>query len=87
MKTAIFIFVSFLSAFSFATDTQPQQEKWMCVASGRYSSGLPGGDYYQSVTGWGDTQLDAMSDAQQACFGMGLQFCMVQDCRIVEVNN
>ena len=83
MKTTIFVLASLLSSFALATETETfseTREEWVCWATGRYPSTLPGNEFYQSVNGRGPTESDAFSDAMNACYGMGLQFCMVQQC-------
>lgn len=53
---------------------------WTCLAQGKQSFGGPVGDIWQTVTGHGSTQQEAVTSAQQNCISRGLQSCLVTDC-------
>lgn len=88
MKTTIFILASLISAFAMATEpeTAPRSE-WLCWATGRFSTSIPGDFGYHSVSGRGATEADASDDAMQACYGMGLQMCMPNGCQMVDAQD
>ena len=78
------ILVSFVTLFSagvhaFAFEAKTQ-EHWYCYAQGFQNVGFPGGTISLSFRGEGDSQMDAMSDAQQQCFGQGLSMCRIDHC-------
>lgn len=77
MKTLSMIFVLSLSASAFASS------QYVCGAVGVLA--LP--PYDQTITVRGepaDTELEAMANAQMACFGQGLTRCQVTSCQKIE---
>ncbi|MBC7714048.1 MAG: hypothetical protein H7177_11965 [Rhizobacter sp.] len=55
-------------------------EQWFCSGYGTLNIGGPAGSITMPVQGRGETQLEAMSNAQQNCFSQGLQMCMINNC-------
>jgi len=82
MKKCLFVIVACLFVFSFS-EAREAQEKWICYAQGKVSFGPPVGDMWQTTVGRGDSEMQATSNAQQACFSQGLQMCMVNSCHQV----
>ena len=79
MKKCLFAIVAGLFVFSFS-EARLVQEKWVCYAQGKVSFGPPVGDMWQTVVGRGDSEIQATSNAQQACLSQGLQMCLVNNC-------
>lgn len=67
-------------ADSVVVEQQAGKDLWVCYFAGKQSFGGPVGDIWQTVRGEGPTQLEAINDAQNRCFSMGLNSCMMRDC-------
>ncbi|MBK7892549.1 MAG: hypothetical protein IPJ84_17380 [Bdellovibrionales bacterium] len=70
---------------AFATDElsgelRAERRGWQCTAHGKISTGTPAGDIWQTVTGFGPTEFEAMHNAIQMCHTHGLQMCMSDFC-------
>ncbi len=81
----IFIILGLLlttTAFSAESENKSEsfREQWMCTGYGTLNIGGPAGSITMTVHGYGETQLEAMTDAQQRCWSQGLQMCMVNNC-------
>jgi hypothetical protein len=80
----VVIMLSLLCAASFVRATETMSttvpESWTCYATGSINMGTPGGSIPMTVYGKGDTELNAMSDAQSKCFSQGLSMCMIGSC-------
>lgn len=85
MKNLAIVFVlllgsQFVGAHQDESAELARSGSWICYAQGKRSMGGPVGDMWQTVTGYGETQFEAMSDANQACFSRGLSSCTVNSC-------
>ncbi len=55
-------------------------ESWVCYAQGQRSLGYPHGSIWETSTGRGRDQQDAMWRALNSCQSWGLHFCNIQHC-------
>lgn len=55
-------------------------EQWVCTGYGTINTGGPSGPIVVPVHGRGDTEFEAMTNAQQNCRMQGLQMCMISSC-------
>jgi hypothetical protein len=80
MKKIILLGI-FLAATSVMADvTNTSSEQWTCYGIGIMNTGGPGGQIPMTVIGTGDSQINAMSNAQSRCFSQGLSMCRISDC-------
>lgn len=63
-----------------STELRAGRHGWQCTAHGKISIGGPAGDIWQTVTGFGPTEFEAMHNAIQMCHSHGLQMCMSDFC-------
>ncbi len=61
-------------------ELRAERSGWQCTAHGKISTGTPAGDIWQTVTGRGPTEFEAMHNALQMCRTHGLQMCMSDFC-------
>ena len=61
-------------------ELRAERRGWQCTAHGKISTGTPAGDIWQTVTGFGPTEFEAMHNAIQMCHTHGLQMCMSDFC-------
>lgn len=62
------------------TQDTKKTEQWMCSGYGIINMGGPGGVITVPFQGRGNTEFEAMSNAQQNCRSQGLQQCFVNSC-------
>lgn len=63
-----------------SSELRADRSGWQCTAHGKFSTGTPAGDIWQTVTGRGPTEFEAMHNAIQTCHAHGLQMCMADFC-------